>query len=120
MEKPIIKIRQHQGVTIVEFLDKDINILDEDTVNEINQYLFSLVADHSPVKLLLSFSNVNYFSSGLLGTFIRVSKKVLESGGAFKLCGINSSIWQMFTLTKLDQILDIYENEESAVNSFVS
>ena len=35
-----------------------------------------------------------------------------------KLCGINPLISQLFKITKLDQILDIHEDEEDAMNSF--
>ena len=82
-----------------------------------------LVKDITPGgggSLPLNFTNVNSFSSTLLGTLIRLSKRILEKGGAFKLCGINPSIYLVFTLTKLDQILDIYEDEEKAINSFIS
>lgn len=118
MTKPRLSIRQIQGVTMAEFLDKEIYIFDELSVHEIGESLFATVLEHSSIKLLLSFLNVDYFSSALLGTLIILSKKVAENGGTFKLCSINPSIYQMFVLTKLDQIFEIYEDEKKALQSF--
>lgn len=118
MAKPRLTVRQIQGVTVVDFLDKDINVLDEITVTEISVSLLTVAMEQVPIKFLLSFANVNYFSSALLGTLLRLSKRVVENGGTFKLCSINPAIYQVFSLTKLDHILEIYEDTETAIRSF--
>jgi len=118
MKSPKLSFREVQGVTIAEFLDKEVYAVDELTVNEIGKSLFAVVKEKSPVHFLLSFANVTYFSSALLGTLLRLYKRVADNGGTFKLCNLNPTIYQIFAVTKLDQVFAIYENEEKALASY--
>ena len=45
-------------------------------------------------------------------------KKVAMKGGKLKLSGIKDSIMEVFRITKLDEVFDIYKNEEAAVEAF--
>lgn len=118
MKSPKLSFREVRGVTIAEFLDKEVYAVDELTVNEIGKSLFAAVKGKAPVHFLLSFANVTYFSSALLGTLLRLYKRVADNGGTFKLCNLNPTIYQIFAVTKLDQVFAIYENEEKALASY--
>ena len=111
-----VEIRQKGDVTILELLDKE--ILDEVTINEISDTLFSVVAESSPLKMVLSFAQVKHLSSMALGTLIRLSKRIEEGGGALKLCNIAPALYEIFVITKLNRLFDIHESEEKAVESF--
>ena len=113
---PKIAVSQNGAVTVVELLDEE--ILDENTINDISDSLFSVVDDNAPVQLLISFSRVKHLSSSALGTLIRLSKRVDESSGALKLCSIRQSLYEIFVITKLNKLFDIYKDEEVALSSF--
>lgn len=111
-----VEIRQKGEIMVVELLDKE--ILDEVTINEIADSLFSVVAENASVKMVLSFARVKHLSSMALGTLIRLNKRVEEGGGVLKICEIAPSLYEIFAITKLNKLFDICESEETALASF--
>ena len=104
------------GITLVALQDEE--ILDESTINEIAEALFTVVKDKAPVRLVLSFVKVKFLSSSALGTLIRLNKRVEESKGKLKLCDIKDNLYEIFIITKLNKLFDIYEDKETAMGSF--
>jgi len=105
-------------VTIVNFTDR--KILDDNNIQEIGEELFDLVDKHYKIKLLLDFDNVEYLSSAALGKLITLNKKVAEEDGDLKLCGIRPQIYEVFKITKLNKLFDIYEDQDRALKRFNS
>ena len=66
---------------------------------------------------MLNFANVKFLSSAVLGLLIRISKKIYQRNGQLKLCGINSKIFDIFKITRLDRVFDIYGDVNAAVAS---
>jgi len=120
MENPRISVRQEQGVTVVELLDKDIPKYDEQANNEIAQSLFAAAQQTTPVKMVVDFGRVNYVGSAMLGTLIRLSKRIHETGGGLRLCTIPPLLLEMFIITKLDRVFDIHPERQAAISSFVT
>lgn len=59
-------------------------------------------------------------SSAMLGKLVQLIKKCKEDKIDLKLCSINDSVMEVFTLTRLNKILDIHANEEGALKAFGS
>lgn len=118
MQNPRIAVRHIDGVTVAQLLDDMIDRLDTEAVDTISQELLALVPRDNPVKLLVDFSRVDFMGSSLLGTLIRLSMRAAENHGALKICSLNPSIRKMFALVKLDLILDVHPDEQSAMASF--
>ena len=116
MEKPKIKVSNDRGITVVALLDEE--ILHETTINGIAKSLFLLVDDKPPVRMVLSFAAVKRLSSDMLGTLLRLTKRINENHGALKLRSIIPPLFEMFAITKVNQIFDIYHDEKTALNSF--
>ena len=64
------------------------------------------------INLLLSFSHVKHLSSSALGTLIWLNKRVEEGKGKLKLCGLKKSLYEIFVITKLNKLFEIYDNKE--------
>ena len=77
--------------------------------------LIPLVEQAGRVNLILDFRNVQFLSSAVLGLLIRVSKKVYEGDGQLRLCNIQSKIHEIFKITRLTKIFDIYPDLEGAI-----
>lgn len=116
MEQPRIKISFKNNVKVVELLDD--KILDDATLADLTESLFSVVIDEEIPKILINFSHVRQMSSSMLGTLIRLNKRVAEKGGELKLCGIIPMLYEIFVLTKINKLFEIYHDERTAVNSF--
>ena len=111
-----LDIEEVNGVTIAKFTDK--KILDENNIQAIGNQLFGLVDDDGRDKIILDFSNVEYLSSAALGKLITMNKKVSEVGGNLRLCSIRKDIYEVFTITRLNKVFDIRENQEEALQGF--
>ena len=108
---------EHIGdVTIVNFVDR--KILDEQNIQIIGEQLFGLVDEDGYRKIILNFGNVEYLSSAALGKLITLNKKLQQAGGRLVLCNIDTQIYEVFEITKLDKFFKIEKEEQAALQAF--
>ncbi|MBN1845187.1 MAG: STAS domain-containing protein [Sedimentisphaerales bacterium] len=120
MKAESILVRTHDDVTIIDILEENILEMEETALNELAKSVFAVVERRAPVKLILQFGQVKYFSTSVLGMLVMLKKKVLENNGVLKICRIHPSLNQMLELTKLNTILEVYPDEQSALHSFLT
>jgi len=104
------------GVTVVSFIDT--KIVTEDNILEVGDQLYQLVDVEGKKNLLLNFGNVQYLSSAALGKLINLKKKVGAVKGKLKLCCIHPDLLEVFRITRLDQVFEIYAQEQTALDKF--
>jgi anti-sigma B factor antagonist len=115
-KKRRIEVEEIDDVSVVEFVDK--RILDEQNIQLIGDQLFELVDDLGKKKLLLNFANVEYLSSAALGKLMTLNKKVKAAGGELRLANIKPEIKEVFSITKLDKMLKIFNSAQDALDGF--
>ena len=113
--KPRISVEYAENATIVTFTDE--KILEEKDVQALRESIMSVIEQAERINLILDFCNVRFLSSAVLGLLIRVSRKVYERDGQLRLCNINPKIYEVFKITRLTKIFDIYEDREGATES---
>ena len=69
-------------------------------------------------KLLLNFQKVKYMSSEMIGNIVRLYKRCKTDKIKLKLCAIAPELLEVFTITRLDKLLDIQGDEEKALAAF--
>jgi len=69
-------------------------------------------------RIVISFLGVRYLTSLVLGKLIQVHKRLAESGGEMRLADIHPQIQEVFRITHLDRLFEIYDHEDEAVASF--
>ncbi len=104
------------GVTVVSFVDT--KIVTEENIQEVGDQLYQLVDVEGKKQLLLNFGNVQYLSSAALGKLINLKKKVGVVKGKLKLCCIHPDLLEVFRITRLDQVFEIYAEEQAALDKF--
>ena len=104
------------GATLVVLTDR--KILGEMEISQISEQLNGLVAESDRPKLVLDFSAVAQMSSSALGMLITLHKHIRERDGQLRLCGIQPSIYEVFIITRLNEILRICRSQEEALSSF--
>ena len=113
--KPRISVEYAENATIVTFTDE--KILEEKDIQALQESIMSVIEQAEQMNMILDFCNVRFLSSAVLGLLIRISKKIYERDGKLKLCGINPKIYEIFKITRLTKIFDIYEDVEGASES---
>jgi len=115
--KPRVSVEYSEKATIVTFTDE--KLLEERDIVDLQESLMGVIEQAEKINLVLDFSTVKFLSSAVLGLLIRVSKKVYERGGQLRLCSISPRIYEIFKITRLTEIFDIFPDRASAVASFV-
>lgn len=113
---PQLKFSTVGEVTQVEFVEK--NILDESNIQQISEELATVVDDVPTPKILIRFANVEHLSSAALGALININNRVNGKDGQLRLSEIDDQIHEVFKITKLDQIFQIFPDHEAALGSF--
>lgn len=111
-----LRLESIDGVTVVSFVDS--KIVSEESIQEVGEQLYSLVDNEGHRQLLLNFGNVQYMSSAALGKLINLKKKAGAAGGKLKLCCIHPELKVVFKITRLDQVFEIFDEEQAALDSF--
>ena len=69
--------------------------------------LGNLAEAESECHLLLDFTNVTLITSVELGTLIGLHKKMKASGGRLTLFNLNLHVFEVFSVTRLEKLLEI-------------
>jgi anti-sigma B factor antagonist len=93
-------------------------LLDATEVEQCYREIVEVLNKTRENRVLLNFGKVKYLSSTALGMFIRVLKKCKEYKLTLKLCNLTPDNYQVFTLTGMNKILDIYEDCTQAMDAF--
>ena len=111
--KPRIRVEYAQNATIITFTDE--KILEERDICALADSVMCVIEQGGRMNLILDFYNVRFLSSAVLGLLLRVSKRVHEAGGRLRLCNINPRIYEIFKITRLTRVFDIYRDALSAM-----
>ena len=114
MPDPVARLKTtvEGEVRIVELVDR--KILDEAVISQISQQLFPLVGQAAP-RMVLDFINVGHMSSSALGMLITLLKRIREKGGKLILCNIRPSIYEVFAITRLNEVFTISPTRREAL-----
>jgi anti-anti-sigma factor len=69
-------------------------------------------------KLLLDLSQVQYMDSASIGGIADLYRRSSEGQGALKLVGLQERVERMVSLVGMHNLIDIYREEQSALDSF--
>ncbi len=73
--------------------------------------------DKQEKRFVIDFMDCQFIDSTGLGVMVSVYKRCMELQGSIKLCSINSQVFRVFQLTRLDKVFDIYPSFEVAIKS---
>ncbi len=113
--KPNISVEYVNGATIITFTNE--KILEETDITALQESIMVVIEQTEKIGLVLDFCNVRFLSSAVLGLLIRISKKIYERDGRLALCNIYPKIHEIFKITRLTKIFDIYADRENAVQA---
>ena len=111
-----LMIQQHDEVTVIDFLDR--SILDEGCIQQIGDEIQQIIDQSAMPKVLINFQNVEHLSSAALGMLITVNNRIRAKDGQLKLANISEQIYEVFTITRLDKLFQIYKTVEQARSQF--
>jgi anti-sigma B factor antagonist len=110
-------------MTIKSFQERNINGVTILTVEQgLKGALESLLKDRiddlvqeERLQIIVDLKQVPYIDSSDIGRIIRAHLSVRRAGGRVRLCNLSEKVLAVLKLTRLDTILDLYQNEEEAL-----
>ncbi|MCL2700928.1 MAG: STAS domain-containing protein [Phycisphaerae bacterium] len=112
---PRLTVTNEGDVIVAELVDK--KILDEVAITQIHEQLAALLGPVAAPKLVMDFARVAHMSSSALGMLITLHKRIREKQGELRLCGISPSIYEVFVITRLNEIFQISKTRPEALAS---
>ena|SRR5215472_4701573 len=91
------------------------------TVGEGNIMLRRVVAgllEKGSKRILLNLAGVGYIDSSGLGELVRTYTTLQKQGGQLKMVNLNQRLADLFKVTGLQKVFDIYEDEGLAIQAF--
>jgi len=69
-------------------------------------------------KLIIDLSDVSYIDSASIGCLMDIYRLMSERSGSLKLVGLQERVETMVSLTGLHNLVDVYREEKTALDSF--
>jgi MFS superfamily sulfate permease-like transporter len=69
-------------------------------------------------RILLNFRKVRYLDSSGLGELVKMHVTVQRQGGQLKMSNLDQRLLNLLKATSLYKVFDVYEDEDTAVQSF--
>ncbi|WP_353139037.1 STAS domain-containing protein [Pseudopedobacter sp.] len=69
-------------------------------------------------NLIISFKKVTYIDSSFLGALVSVLKALLAVNGKLVLVDVNSNIYSLFEITRLNKVFIVESSLEKAISHF--
>jgi len=69
-------------------------------------------------KIVIDLKDVTWVGSVGIGILICCLTTIRNAGGELRLCGLNDKVKKLLVMTKLDNVFDVYQNTDQAIQSF--
>jgi len=109
-----IRQREREGIQIVDLKGR-LTVGEEATM--LREKLREM-AEAGQINALLNLKQVDYIDSTGLGALVICFTTMRKAGGALKLLNLNKRNIELLLLTKLTTVLELFNDEQDAVNSF--
>ena len=94
--------------------------MDTKRIQQVHDEL-NAVADASTAGgLLLNMENVRFLSSAAINKLIVLDKHVKSTGGEIRFTNLRPEVRDVFSITSLDRLFKIFDNQTDAIKSFGS
>lgn len=92
--------------------------LDFETAPQLKQMVSSMIRDLK-LSILLDLGKVDAIDSSGLGTVVACLRSATKDGGALKICSLAPPLRELFDATRLDRVVDIFDDRQLAIRSFL-
>ena len=79
---------------------------------------FDDIIKRNEKKILVDFSKVSYIDSSGLATLIEMHQRLKKTGGKLRFSGMDQKVKNVFEITKLHKLFEIFDTQEMALKDF--
>ncbi|GIV54300.1 MAG: hypothetical protein KatS3mg039_0818 [Candidatus Kapaibacterium sp.] len=111
-----IQRRQHGTIEIVSLRGQFIGGKETDELRTV----LSEAAQTNATAIVVDMADVTYLNSTALGVLIAAHSSIAKRGGRIVLCGLSKSLENIFVITKLSMVFEIYRDLQTSLDSLSS
>jgi anti-anti-sigma factor len=108
------KVEKNGKVDVISFLFSELSI---DSAEAVKNDLYSLISEENKF-FVINMGQSNFLPSIALGIVVCFNKKILTKNGRVAFCCLMDQVKTLFRITRLDEIFDVYDSVQDAVDSF--
>lgn len=112
--EPIVERSQVNDVTVLRFAQSSQLLASSLELAELS----NAIRVQNDTKVLIDLSRVSRIDSTGLGVLMNCYCHAVKNAGALKLLNADAPVRRVLSVTKIDSILQMFEDEESAIASF--
>ncbi|MHC4414564.1 MAG: STAS domain-containing protein [Planctomycetota bacterium] len=113
---PYLDVRTIANARVIEFSRSDVT--DPAYIKQAGEEIDRLVMKLKRPRVVIDFQRVHRLSSAMLGMLVALKQTVEKQDGELRIASVSENIYDIFKLTKLDNVLKICDSPEEAVESF--
>lgn len=98
-----------EGIRVIDVVG-EITAFSEKEISEAHEQ-----AGKGAQAVILNFEGLDYMNSGGIGLLVTTLIRAQRAGHALRAYGLTDHYRQIFTLTRLDEAIGIYDDEASAI-----
>ncbi len=110
----LVTFDKAHDITIIRFYFNEIDLHQR---SEIKDIVYGLLGKGEK-KFIFDFSKTGFISSFVIATVISFYKELRSHGGQLKVCSLSPEARGVMKLTKLDEIIKVYDTEWDAICSY--
>jgi anti-anti-sigma factor len=114
MSATVIELDQEGPASILR-IEGDITSASEDDL----MAAYGLAMANGATAVVLDFSRLEYMNSGGIGLLVTLLVRAQRAGGRLVAMGLSEHYRQIFSLTRIDEAIEIKDDEASAVAAAV-
>lgn len=88
-----------------------------DGVNEAKAYLKPHIENPEIVSIVINFEKVNFIDSSGIGLIVSIFKTMQQKEGKFAISNLSKKNEEIFNITRLNKILEIFPSEADALKA---
>jgi len=88
-----------------------------DGVSDVKSYIKPFLSDEDIKGIVINFESVNFIDSSGIGLIVSVFKNLQQRKASLTLCQLSAKNKEIFNMTRLDKILNIFDSEQEAIEN---
>ena len=109
-----LNTEEKNNVFIISLRDKR---LDSRNAVEFKNLLLKLINEEKKKRILIDMNEIDFIDSAGLGAIVSALKNIGKNGD-LKIVNPRAQVKDMFELTRLNLVFNIFDNLEASLNSF--
>lgn len=109
----LMTLRENADIKIIEIKTD----LSSYAASNLRKMLESLLSEKAE-KVVVNLSEVHHINSTAVGALVGVAKRLRQTGGDLKICGLADNLTRTFNLIGASSVVEIYASEASAIAAF--